>query len=210
MVADARRARSRRTHLARGAPTGGAAPDGQRDDDRRPDEHDPRGRVARHERAGDQHDGDADRRRPVVADDEVVPEAQEPRDVRHGTTSPPIRLRAPRPRNAPTRPSANSATTAMTGRSDASPPGQCPPRPSVDQNTPKLVSMTPTTNFIEFSGTRVSGRCNHTPTPPTTTRARSAPADAVRTLPCAPPTVSTMNATSRPSRNTPLNARVAA
>src|SRR5581483_6304117 len=188
MVADARRARSRRTHLARGAPTGGAAPDGQRDDDRRPDEHDPRGRVARHERAGDQHDGDADRRRPVVADDEVVPEAQEPRDVRHGTTLPPIRLRAPRPRNAPTRPSANSATTAMTGRSDASPPGQCPPRPSVDQNTPKLVSMTPTT----------------------TTRARSAPADAVRTLPCAPPTVSTMNATSRPSRNTPLNARVAA
>ena len=39
-----------------------------------------------------------------------------------------------------------------------SPPGQCTPAPSPTQNTPKLVSMTPTTVLMVFSGTSLSWR----------------------------------------------------
>jgi hypothetical protein len=35
--------------------------------------------------------------------------------------------------------------------------GQCTPAPSAPQNVPNEVSMTPTANFIAFSGTRASG-----------------------------------------------------
>src|SRR4051812_709041 len=90
----------------------------------------------------------------------------------------------------------------------ASPPGQLAPAPSDPQNVPNDVSITPTANFKVFSGTRVSGRCTITPTLRTTTSAASADAIIRGKLSCAAPKVTTMNATSNPSRNTPLNDNV--
>ena len=52
-----------------------------------------------------------------------------------------------------------------------SPPGQCTPAPSPTQNTPKLVSMTPTTVLMVFSGTSLSWRATTRPTTATSTTA---------------------------------------
>ena len=82
------------------------------------------------------------------------------------------------------------------------------PAPSALQKIPNEVSITPTPNFNVFSGTRVSGACTIIPAINTTTNAAAAPIAAKPTLRCVPPNVTTMNATSRPSRNTPLNATV--
>ena len=73
---------------------------------------------------------------------------------------------------------------------------------------PKVVSITPTANFIEFSGTRLSGAWIATPTPATMTSAAAAPAAARGMLPWVLPKVRTMKATSSPSRKTPLKERV--
>ena len=93
----------------------------------------------------------------------------------------------------------------MIASSAASPPGQCAPAPSAPQKIPNEVSITPTTNFIAFSGTRASGARAATPAATTTSTASPAAAAARPTLCWLEPNVSTMNATSRPSSSTPLN-----
>ena len=92
----------------------------------------------------------------------------------------------------------------MIASSAASPPGQSAPAPSAPQNIPYDVSITPTANFIVFSGTRASGACSARPA--TTTAAIATPAAAAaRPTSCwLAPNVMTMNATSRPSSSTPL------
>ncbi len=62
-------------------------------------------------------------------------------------------------------------TKPSTPRIAASEPGQCAPAPSVDQKIPNVVSITPTVNFMRFSGTRASGARTAKPTPATRTRA---------------------------------------
>src|SRR5437867_3778910 len=147
----------------------------------------------------------ADRDPPVVADDEVVPELSVlPEQPRHVATSGTADVL----RTSVTMPNAVTTTNAMTPRRDASAPGQVMPAPSALQKIPNDVSITPTPNFNVFSGTRVSGACTIIPAINTTTNAAPAPTAASPRFPCVPPNVTTMNATSRPSRNTPLNATV--
>ena len=76
------------------------------------------------------------------------------------------------------------------------------------QKIPKLVSSTPTTNLIVFSGTRLSGARIRTPTVATITNAASAAPAASGTSCWLLPNVTTMNATSSPPSRTPLNATV--
>ena len=84
------------------------------------------------------------------------------------------------------------------------------PAPSAPQNAPKAVSITPTTNFMVFSGTRASGARTATPASATSTTAAPA-AIAASGMSCwLLPNVSAMNATSSPSSSTPLNERVKA
>ena len=118
-------------------------------------------------------------------------------------------MRRPCAVGARRRTNANDArqTNASTPGSDASSPGQCAPAPSADQKIPNVVSITPTANFIAFSGTRASGARTATPiagdehdAPP------RRPTAASGIDPCALPKVRTMNATSSPSRSTPLKA----
>src|SRR5262249_60046405 len=144
---------------------------------------------------------DAERDPPVVADHEVVGEPQDLHDAAPSSTS--LRRRS-------TATSANelTITNASTTGSAASPPGQLAPTPSVVQKMPNVVSMTPTANFIAFSGTRASGARTATPTPATRTSAAAAPAAASGIEPCALPNGRTMNTTSSPSSSTPLKAVV--
>src|SRR4029078_4018032 len=121
---------------------------------------------------------------PVVADHEVPPEAPESREPLHaGTASNRSR------RSSRTRANDERATKPSTPRSAASEPGQSAPAPSTDQKIPNVVSITPTANFIEFSGTRASGPRTATPTPATSTSAAAAPAAASGIEPCALPKV---------------------
>ena len=83
------------------------------------------------------------------------------------------------------------------------------PAPSPPQNTPNDVSITPTANFIAFSGTRASGARTARPTATTSTTA-SRGGDAARRPVLLAPKVSTMNATSSPSSSTALNHTVKA
>src|SRR5206468_6239644 len=115
---------------------------------------------------------------PVVADDELVPEARERDEPRHA--------RAPagaarRPRSARTAANDASARKARIAGSAASSPGHDAPAPSVAQNVPNVVSSSPTVNFSVFSGTRLSGARTMTPTPTTTTNAAAAAAAASAT-----------------------------
>src|SRR5262249_38062974 len=99
---------------------------------------------------GGEHDrGD----RPVVTDDEVVPEP-------HEALQRPHRMAiwgdmARRIHHA--RPSESAVMPAISPRSAASLPGQDTPAPSPAQKMPNETSMTPTPNFSAFSGTRESG-----------------------------------------------------
>ena len=63
--------------------------------------------------------------------------------------------------------------TALTAilKQPLPPPGQRAPAPSALQNVPNDVSITPTRNFIVFSGTRASGALIATPASGTTTTA---------------------------------------
>lgn len=94
----------------------------------------------------------------------------------------------------------------MMARRDASPPGQPAPAPSVPQNMPNEVSITPTANFIVFSGTLASGARAAAPAWMTNSTASPAAAAAAASgMRCwFAPKVSTMNATSKPSKSTPL------
>src|SRR6266516_3818472 len=69
-------------------------------------------------------------------------------------------------RSSPTYASATSAVSGTITSRATSFPGQDAPAPSAPQKTPKDVSMTPTANFMLFSGTRDSGACTATPTAP--------------------------------------------
>src|SRR5215469_16438623 len=165
---------------------------------------------------------------PVVADHEVIPERAERPQPRcqpavrtsrlaHRTPcaarsalAPPAEPAFPpgERRSSQVRASPKSATAGMITSSAASEPGQDAPAPSPPQNTPKLVSMIPTTNFIVFSGTRASGARTANPTAATSTVAQPAAIDARPTFLALAPKVSTMKTTSSPSSSTPLNARV--
>ena len=63
----------------------------------------------------------------------------------------------------PDHPERASATPGTITSSAASPPGHDAPAPSAPQNIPNDVSITPTKNFIVFSGTRASGARTATP-----------------------------------------------
>ena len=85
-------------------------------------------------------------------------------------------------------------------------PGQCTPAPSPTQKTPKLLSMTPTTVLMVFSGTSLNWRATTRPTAATSTAAAAA-ASAARPKRCwAAPRLITIKATSVPSKKTPLKA----
>jgi hypothetical protein len=71
---------------------------------------------------------------------------------------------------------------------------------------PNELSITPTANFIVFSGALASGALATTPTATTTATPAAAPARL--TLCWLATKVSTINATSRPSNRTPLKAIV--
>jgi hypothetical protein len=75
---------------------------------------------------------------------------------------------------------------------------------------PNEVSITPTAYLSVFSGTRLSGRCARAPAATTTMSAAAAAITASPRLFWLPPSVTTMNATSRPSSSTLLNATVKA
>src|SRR5215475_4493058 len=146
-------------------------------------------------------DKDADGCAPVVPDDEVPPEQPERSDAPHANTT---RLRLSSATAANEIPMTNRRTTGNA----ASSPGQLAPAPSTLQKIPNVVSITPTANFIEFSGTRASGARTARPTPATSTSAAAAPTAASGIEPCALPKVRTMNTTSSPSSSTPLNESV--
>src|SRR3984957_4616855 len=149
---------------------------------------------------------------PVVADDEVVPERAERLELLHEvTTSDCLAGAAPvilRERSQKMQAAPTSATTGTRTSRAASLPGQATPAPSAPQNVPKLVSMTPTANFIQFSGTLVSGALTAMPTTVTRMIAAAAPMTAAPMFFWLVPKVITMKTTSRPSRSTPLKARV--
>ena len=89
--------------------------------------------------------------------DEVPPEPPEGHEEAHAATT------CPRRTEVPDESRFDQATTKRsTPTSAASPPGQCAPAPSADQKIPNVVSMTPTANFIVFSGTRERRPCEHT------------------------------------------------
>src|SRR5207244_3384704 len=138
-------------------------------------------------------DGDARGDPPVVADDEVPPEACEPL---HATAA----SRRRRRRSSPTRTSETSRTKARTTGRAASPSGQPAPAPAVAQKIPNVVNLDPTANFIAFSGTRASGARAATPAAATSTTAAAAPSAGNPMLPWVDPKPSTMKTTSRPSR----------
>ena len=98
----------------------------------------------------------------------------------------------------------HAGTIASSARS---PPGQSAPAPSAAQNIPNEQSITPTANFIVFSGTRASGARSASPRArhgeDRDRRGRRGEADMRCWL---APKVSTMKATSRPSSSTPLKA----
>ncbi len=89
-------------------------------------------------------------------------------------------------------------------------PGRCrakrTPDPSPTQNTPKLVSITPTKVLIVFSGTSDSWRANTIPTPVTSTAAAAAASAAIPSRFSLAPRRLTMSTTSVPSKKTPLKA----
>src|SRR5436190_4918823 len=163
----------------------------------------PRRHAGRRERGRDaQRSYDPGRDAPVVADDEVPPELAEAAQRRHAIAS--LRRR----RKTETNPNEINSTKTSTPGSAASPPGQSTPVPSAAQKMPNVVNIVPTANFNVFSGTRDSGCRATAPSAATSTTATPAPTAASAIDPCALPNVRTMNATSRPSSKTPLNAIV--
>src|ERR1700722_16668458 len=73
---------------------------------------------------------------------------------------------------------ATNSTPGITASSAAPPPGQLAPAPSAPQNMPKELSITPTANFIVFSGTLARGARAATPAAITTSTAMAAAAAA--------------------------------
>src|SRR6266542_5715591 len=143
-------------------------------------------------RAGQQHRGDGRGDLPVVADDEVVPEAGEaldaPEEGRGRTgVAPTSHLlrdlgarRRPRHRCLAVRGGEGTHQRAAEQEPDdqqredgeiaagpfqALPAGRTMPSPSTDQKVPKVASSRPTPYFRLFSGMRASGRWASAPPP---------------------------------------------
>src|SRR5437764_2933172 len=194
-----RHCESSSSRFAASSSTGPTPDGGEEHSGRRHGHQPPRGDTVVCEPIGRrQRDGDARGDAPVVADDEVDPEAEETLHV--GAS-----LRRRRPA---TNVKENARTAARTTGSAASSPGQRAPAPSVLQKIPNVVSIVPTANFSAFSGTRERGARTATPTAATRKTAIAAPRAASGMLPCVEPNVRTINATSRPSRKTPLKETV--
>ena len=134
-----------------------------------------------------QREQHAQRDEPIVANDEVVPKRAECTDsADHDCVASSViaasalsgEAMADRRRNSATNASAYSATPGTRTSSAASSSGQCAPAPSAPQNIPNATSMTPTANFMLFSGTRDSGARTAMPTTATTSTAAIAAAAA--------------------------------
>ena len=109
-----------------------------------------------------ERDRDACGDAPVVADDEVPPEAAERAEIPHAS-APAVTRTVRRRRSARTSTSETTPKNAITASSESSSPGQSTPAPSAPQKQPKLVSSSPTANLIVFSGTRESGPLREDP-----------------------------------------------
>src|SRR6187200_983501 len=184
-------------------PAGAAQRQTRRDHDKCR-QHPPRGHALVGQRCGrGESEDDAQCQSPVVPDDEVVAEHREcPQPAHDGA---PVTVPTGRLRSTKTEPIALTAVTSTITGSAASLPGQETPAPSAPQNIPNEVKSTPTANFKVFSGIRASGARAAIPTAVTTSTAAAAPNAASGMLPWVAPKVKTMNATSRPSKKTPLN-----
>src|SRR5581483_6033272 len=187
----------------------------QQDHDRCRQQPPRRDALARQQPRQRQRRDDPHRDHPVVADDKVIPEQQKTFQRRHHRASnrAPVAdaiARSCLRRSRATRPSETSVRKSRIPRMARSAPGQSIPVPSTLQKIPKVLSIRPTANFIVFSGTPLSGWCTSAPTIATSASARPAPSAASGMLPWVLPNVSTMKATSSPSRNTPLKAKVKA
>src|SRR6266508_5690509 len=213
----ARRRRCVRTHRpssARGprarasAPVGSASQRQREHDCDRGREEPPRVHALVRQECGEREsDRDACGHAPVVADDEVPPEAAERAEILHASAPAVTRIVRLR-RSAPTSTRETSPKNAITASSESSSPGQSTPAPSAPQKQPKLVSRRPTAYLIVFSGTCSSGPRARTPAPTTSTKAAAAPAAARPILFWALPKEITMKTTSSPSSRTPLKATV--
>src|SRR5438034_10884976 len=152
----------------------------ERDDDRQePPGIDAEGSQQPCEREAHPH---GRRYEPVVADDEVPPEAPERPQPPHAP-APAVTVARRWRRSRRTSPYESSHTNPTTPSSDSSSPGQATPAPSAAQKQPKLVSITPTVYLIVFSGTRSSGLRTSTPTTATRATATAAPAIATSNRP---------------------------
>src|SRR5205823_5187459 len=100
--------------------------------------------VGTEEDGADRDDG-ADRKLPVVTDEEVVPELPELREPLHDAVISGASSRADLRTNA-TRPNERATTNAISPISARSAPGQVTPAPSALQKIPNAVSITPTPN----------------------------------------------------------------
>src|SRR6266545_642453 len=184
----------------------GRAPDRERQQDDDGEGHDEPGRVGVADQ-GRQAEGrdDSRGRHPVIAGDELPHAHGSIANARHAlTASGP----AMRDRDSRANRSEKTRTPGTTISSAASPPGHSEPAPSAPQKIPNEVSITPTLNFIAFSGTLASGRRTATPTA-ATTRTAAAAASAARPRRCwFAPKVRAMKTTSSPSSRTPLKAMV--
>src|SRR5262249_15300568 len=147
-------------------------------------------------------DGDPGGDPPVVADDEVPPEAAERAHTLHAGTAAALSAAFLR-RRARVSASETSATYATTPSTATSAPGKPPPRPHRAQKMPTRVSSTRPPNLGAFSGPRSSGPRTASPTATTSTTAAAAAAAARPSRPCVEPKVITMKATSSPSSRTP-------
>src|SRR5512133_1401670 len=167
-------------------------------------QHPPRGHALLGQRCGrGESEDDAQGQSPVVPNDEVVAEHRECPQPAHDEA--PVTVPIGRLRSTKTEPIALTAVTSTITASAPSLPGQDTPAPSTPQNIPNEVKSTPTANFNVFSGIRASGARAAIPTAVTTTTAAAAPSAARGMLPWVAPKVKTMNATSSPSKKTPLN-----
>src|SRR6185312_6961733 len=151
---------------------------------------------------GGEGEYDADGDSPIVTDEEVVPESGEALQTGDHDDAFDRSRRAAASITA-TQPYSRTSTTIAR-----SAPGQLTPAPSAPQKVPNAHNMTPTTNFIVFSGTRDSGARTAAPTPATTRMAINAATAATGTSWALAPNVRAMNTTSRPSRTTLLNTTV--
>ena len=185
------------------------APDREGQQERDRDRHDEPGRAPFADQGGQaerkDHSGGGD---PVVAGDELP----HPQRRRRGSASRLGHLASATGSTRKSRTSSEREDQHCRRRSPAArrrPPGHRAPAPSAPQKIPNEVSITPTPNFIAFSGTRASGARIAMPDARRPAgRPRLRPAAARPTRCWFAPKVRAMKTTSRPSSRTPLKAIV--